>query len=203
MDEQRHHAAASRSPRAILLGAHAPFDHRVHELEVARVEGEREVNFVARRGAVIGRVAEVVLDVAAAEVLFGIAVFERREDLAHVLVHDVGEDVEPPAVRHAEDNLFDPLLAGGLDQQVEQRDHALGALEREALGPDVVLVDELLEDLGVGELGEDAELLFAAELEPVLRRLHPLLQPEALFGIFEVRELDADRAAVGRPRDAR
>ena len=45
-----------------------------------------------------------------------------------------------------------PCWPARLDQQVEQRDQALGAFEREALGADVVLVDELLEDLGVGEL---------------------------------------------------
>ena len=67
---------------------------------------------------------------------------------------------------HADDDLLDAVLRRRVSiEQVEQRDQALGALEREALGADVVLVDELLEDLGVGELGEDAELLFAVELE--------------------------------------
>ena len=33
---------------AVLLGAHAALDHRVHELEVARVEGEREVHRLCR-----------------------------------------------------------------------------------------------------------------------------------------------------------
>ena len=100
---------------------------------------------------VIGRVAEVVLDVAAAEVLLGVDVFERREDLADVLVHDVREHVEAPAVGHRQHDFGDALRAGRFDEQVEQRDEAFGALEREALRADVVLVDELFENFRVGE----------------------------------------------------
>jgi hypothetical protein len=64
-------------------------------------------------------------------------------------------------------------------------------------------VDELLANLGVRELGEDANLLVATELEAILCRLHALLQPEPLFGILERGELDADGSAVRRiePRD--
>ena len=48
VDEERHHAAALAIAAPVLLGAHAALDDRVHELEVARVEGEREVHLAAR-----------------------------------------------------------------------------------------------------------------------------------------------------------
>ena len=70
-----------------------------------------------------------------------------------VLAHDVGEHVEAPAVGHAEHDLLDARARRRRSiEQIEQRDQALGALEREALRADVVRVDELLEDLRVGEL---------------------------------------------------
>ena len=65
------------------------------------------------------------------------------------------------------------------------------------LAPTYLRVQELLEDLGVGELREHAELLVAAELDAVERALHAALQPAALLGILDERELGADGAAVG------
>jgi hypothetical protein len=71
----------------------------------------------------------VVLHVARAEEALGVLVVERREDLTDVLAHDVDQDVEPPAVRHSDDELLDAVLTGRLDEQVDHRNHALGALE--------------------------------------------------------------------------
>jgi hypothetical protein len=70
------------------------------------------------------------------------------------------------------------------------------AFEREAPRPDVVLVDELLEDFGLGQLRENANELGALERRVVARRLHALLQPQARLRLFDLRELDADRRAV-------
>jgi hypothetical protein len=48
-------------------------------------------------------------------------------------------------VRHAEHDLLGAEARGGLDQRVEHRDERARALEREALLPDVLDVQELLE----------------------------------------------------------
>ena len=198
VDEERHHLGAGGGvAAAVLLGADSALDDRVHELEVARVEGERHVDALAAHAKPIGRVAEVVFHVARAEELLGVLVFEGGEDLAQALVEDVGEDVEAAAVRHPEDDLLHVLRGGALDQEIEERDQALGALEREALGAELVApVDELLEDLRVAELGQDPELLAVREREPVLRRLHPVLEPKALVAALDLGVLDADRSAV-------
>jgi hypothetical protein len=50
------------------------------------------------------------------------------------LAHDLGEDVQPAAVGHAEDDLADAELAAALDDLLERRDQRLGAVEAEALG---------------------------------------------------------------------
>ena len=95
--------------QAVLLGAHAPLHHGVHPLEVAGVEGQREVHLVPV-GVVadpIARVAEVVLHVAAAVVgrPWSSLVQELGEDLRGRLAEHVGQHVEPPAVGHADDDL--------------------------------------------------------------------------------------------------
>ena len=58
-------------------------------------------------------------------------------------------------------------------------------------------MQELLEDLGVRELGKDANLLFSAEIDVVARELHALAEPISRLLILEKRELDADRSRVG------
>ena len=199
VDEQRQDPPARGGivAHAVLLGAGAALDDGVDELEVAGVERHRQVHALARRGSAVARVPEVVLHVAAAEEALGVGVLERGEDLAHALAHEVGHDVEAPAVGHAEDDLLGAVLGRLLDDEVAEGDEALRALEREALGPRAVAaVDELLEDLGVAQLGEDAELLLLGEGQPVPRGLHALLEPVALLGILDGGVLDADGAAV-------
>ena len=97
---------------------------------------------------------------------------------------------------HAEDDLHRALCGDLLDRQVEQGDQALGAFEREALGPQVLLLDELLEHRGVDQLPQDPDLLVAAELHPVAADLHPFLEPGADLQVVDVHELGADVLAV-------
>ena len=183
-------------PFAILLGADAAFDHWVHELQMARVEGQRHVHVVAARRLAIERVAEVVLHVAGADVLLRVVILEPCEDLPHVHFHDVDHHVEAPAVRHADDHFLDAQLGGALGEDVQHGDHAFAAFEREALGAGVLRVQELLEDLGVGELGEDANLLLATEVDVVSGQLHAVAEPIARLPVLEEGELDADRSRV-------
>ena len=182
---------------AVLLAAHAALHDGVDPLEVAGVEGQRDVH-PARRGHPVARVAQVVLDVAArVAAQVGGAVEELGEDLGGRLAQHVGQHVEAPAVGHADDDLGDAGARGALDEPVEQGDDALGALEREALGPQELGLQKLLEHLGLGHPGQQLELLGARELDPVAGRLHPALQPAPYVVAVDVGQLDADVAAVG------
>ena len=67
-------------------------------------------------------------------------------------------------MRHADDALFDALLAAALDQVVEQRDQRVAAFEREALLADVLGVQVALEAFGRRELPENVLLLVGGEL---------------------------------------
>jgi hypothetical protein len=98
---------------------------------------------------------------------------ELAEDLRGALAHHVGEHVQSAAMGHRDDDLVDAVVfTRRFEGQVEQRDQALAAFEREALGADELLVEELLEDLRVGELGQDPELLLAGERDLISGLLH-------------------------------
>ena len=98
-------------------------------------------------------------------------------------------------MRHADRDRVELLLGGTCDDCVEEGDHRLGALEAEALLPDVLGLQEGLEGLGLVELAEDAHLLVVRGLD--VRHLEVRLQPLALSGVGDVHVLDADGAAVG------
>ena len=155
---------------------------------------------MARPRGVVARVAEVVLDVAVARRLAGEQrALELREDHLVRLADHVGEDVQPAAMRHAEDDLLDAQRARLLDERVEHRDQRVAALEREALGGGVADLQELLERLRLEQVLEDADAVLGGELGAVLRRLHALLEPLSLLLVRDVQVLDAERAAVRAP----
>jgi hypothetical protein len=200
VDEDGQCRLAALVMHAVLLGADAAHRHRIDELQVGRVERQRHVDLVpVLRGPVVG-VAEVVLDVAATAVQLGVGVLELAEDCARVLAHDVRQHVQAAAVRHADDHLAHALRARLLQREVEEWDQRLAALEREALGADVLLLDELLEHHRVGELGQDADLRLAGELDVVAGALHALLQPLAHLEVVDVHELRTDGPGVGLPQ---
>src|SRR5690606_4026247 len=106
---------------------------------------------------------------------------ELGEDLLVGLAQDVVEDIEASAMGHAHHDLLDIVLRRDLGEAVEQRDEALGAFQAEALLPDVALVEEGLEHLGLVELVEHMHALGAAQIRAVARGLAPLAPPEALL----------------------
>src|SRR5690606_17890248 len=148
-----------------LLGPGAALDHRVHGLQVAGVGGHGDADLPAAGAGALAGVPLVVLHIAAAVgiVLFPV-ILELGEDLFIGLAEDVIEDVEPAAVRHAEDDFLSAEACGVLDGGVEQGNGALGALEAESLVAGVALAEEAFEDLGLEELAEDMGPLAALQM---------------------------------------
>ena len=205
VDEQRQHrrALARRAAALVLLGAHLAEHHRIDDLQVRGVGGQRQVHVVAVEGA-IGRGAEVILHVARALDVVGLerAALELVEDRPVRLRHHAGEHVEPPAVRHADDDLFDAELAAALDDLLQRRHHRLRAVEAEALGAGVFHLAELLERLRLDQLVEDRAAPFRREADVLLLALDAILDPGLLRRARDVHELHADVPAVGAAQDA-
>src|SRR5690606_8472770 len=102
------------------------------------------------------REPEVILDVAAAERLLRLDVLEVAEQVAARTLQDLLDRGEPPAVRHAEHGLDATEARGVREHEIEHRDQALAAFEREPLRARVLRVTEPLELLGVDEEREHA-----------------------------------------------
>ena len=203
VDQQRQHLGSlDVVVELILLGAHLAQHHRIDDLEMRRVGGERQVDAVVVELAV-GRSAEMVLHVAGAFDLVGRdrAALELVEDGAVRLAHHLAEHVETPAMGHSQGDLLEAELAAALDDLFERRDHRLRAVEAEALAAGVFDVEEILEALGLDQLAEDRPLAFLGELDLLARPLDALLDPRLLGRIGNVDELEADRAAIGAAQD--
>ena len=203
VNQQRQAARAGAVGDAILLGAHAPLHDRVDPLEVAGVERQRHVHRVRSRIRRVGperaidRESQVVLHVAAARRIVRVdLVLELGEDLRRRLVQHVGEHVQAPAVGHADHDLDDARARRALDQPFQHRDQALGALQREALVAQELVLQELLEHLGADHLVQDPHPIRARQRQPVARRFHPVLQPRPQLDVVQVGQLDADGPAV-------
>ena len=81
-------------------------------------------------GDVVVGIALVVFDVALVVVAIGaVGTLELGEDFLVGLVQQVRQHVEPPAVGHADDHLFDAELGAGADQFVQEGYQGLGPFE--------------------------------------------------------------------------
>ena len=201
MHQHRHHRELAAPVEDVLLGPGDALQHRVDRLEVAGVGGHGRLDRRPAEGGELALGAQVVLDVAGA--LDGPRVdvaLELAEDLGVALAHDVGQHVQPAAVRHADADLFEAVVGGLLTDLVEQGDGRLAALEREPLLTDELGLQEGLEDLGLVELVQDPQVLLAGQR--LVRPLHPVLDPLALGGLLDVHVLDADGPAVRVAQDA-
>jgi hypothetical protein len=185
-----------RVAAALLARAHGSFDHRIHDLEMRGIERERHVHVAAGR-AQIRREALVVLHVARALHVRGVVLaFEFVEQHRRRLAEHVHENVEAAAMRHADDAFLDALLSALLDQIVEQRNQRVAAFERESLLADVLRVQVTLETFRGGQLPQQVLLFVGRKPAGHASDQELVLQPQPFFGVRDVRELRADRAAI-------
>ena len=105
--QHRQHLRAGLVAAAVHARLDRALDHRVDDLQVAGVEGQAQVHRAAGGGDVAGE-ALVVLHVARRQRL-GRGVVELGEQVLGHLAQGVDEHVQPPAVRHADDDLLHAL----------------------------------------------------------------------------------------------
>jgi hypothetical protein len=191
MHDDGQDAIAAGVADAGLLGARAAEGDRVDGLQMAGVRDEMQVDGAAVRSVVLAGGAKVILHVAAAQHAARVDIFELCEELGGRAADGVDHDVEASAMAHGEHGRLDAEGRARCQQLVEERDEDGEAFEREALGAEVARLDDLLEDVGADEVGEDAPLGG--------RRgglLDLVLEPLALLVVRDVHELGGDGAAV-------
>jgi hypothetical protein len=200
--QHRHHPAALGVALLVLLRPDLAHHDRVDRLEVRGVRGQRQVHRLPVGSWRSVEVPRWYFTSPEPSTSSSAALPWNSDRIAGVgLAHDVGEHVEPAAVRHAQHDLLHAQAGRGADDRLERRDRALAAVQAEALGARELDVEELLEALGLGEVLQDLALLLRlGGVEPV-RALDPGLDPGLLLRVLDVQELDADRAGVGLAQD--
>ncbi len=195
VDGDGQHAGTILVTATIHAGTHRADDHRVDDLEVRRVKGERQMD-VATRGSEVGGEAHVVLHVARAP---GFAVLAGKlvEQVLSTLAQHVDQHVEATAVGHTDNGLFAALLTGATDQLFQHGDHGVATFQREALGPRELGAQIFFQPFGGGQVIEEAGLLFEGVAPLPFNGFETLLQPALLLGRGEVHVVGADGAAIG------
>jgi hypothetical protein len=175
--QQWQHAIAALIPATLLACADRPFDHGINDLEVRRIVREHGV-YVAARSAQIGREALVVLHITRTlEMAQVVHALEFGEQGRRSLTEQVHQHVQPPAVGHADDDLFDRRGTAALDEIVQKRDERIRAFKGKAFLAHVLRVQIALEALGGRELPQDVPALLGGKAVAQTPRLELVLQP--------------------------
>ena len=128
--DRQHRAVRGASPSWSSLARAMPSTTGLTASRWRRVGRDRRLDRLAAGRGELALGAEVVLHVAGALRLARVDVaLELAEDLAVALADDVGQHVEPAAVRHADDDLVEAGVGGLLADLVEEHDRRLAALE--------------------------------------------------------------------------
>jgi len=184
--------------RLILLGADLAQHHRVYRFEMAGVGGQRQMDGVAVELAVVAG-TEVVFHIArSVDILgFGTATPKLVEQRAVRLAHDIGQHVEPPAMRHPDDDVLHAKLPAALDDLLHRRDEAFATVKAKALGAHVFDMEVFLEPLGLDQLVQNRLATVPGKGDFLVVALDPLLEPGGLFGVGDVHVLQREGAAIG------
>ena len=148
---------------------------------------------------------KVVLDVAAplnafvAE-LAADRILELREDLVVGLPEDVGHDVQPPAMGHANKRLTDAGLGRLGNHFVEDRHEHVQPFDREARLARERPVQKTFEGLDVGEPVKERNRIDRIVRRTIAPGLDHLAQPLPFLGHEDVRDVVARRRTVDRPQ---
>ncbi len=145
----------------------------------------------------------MVFDIARAMDLLGVGriALEFGKDRGERFADKIGQHVEPPAMRHADDEFASAERAAPAQDRLQCRHQGFGALDAEPLGAGIAAVEKTLEGLGNGQ---DLQDLFAEgrrQRRSAVARLEFLLDPGALRRRLDMHIFDPDRAAIGRAQD--
>ena len=154
-----------------------------------------DVQLLSAAGGEFAGGAHVVFHVAGAEHAARVDIFKAGKNLCRVAAHDVEHDIEPSAMAHAHEGLHGPAGGGNLEDFIEQRDQPAQTFEREALGPQVARLDDLLKQLRADEPLENA-LRAGSGGECGGGLFHALLDPKAALGLGQVHEFGANGTAI-------
>ena len=182
-----------------------PRHHRIDELQVARVGGQRDPHRAAVAQDMVARGAVVVLHVPDPALVVGQGqdavrgrgrALELAQDLVVADAYAVREHVEPAPVGHPHHDFPASPPRRDLEHQVHHGHEHVVPLEGEPHLPRIDPVQELFEAFHPGEADQQFHLLFAGRRLRVGARLHLVPEPAHPLRRLQVLELVSDGSAV-------
>ena len=182
-----------------LQRARRALQHRIHELEVARIRDAADCAPCHRRRARASARAEMVLHVAGdARRVASACRRIRRIDCPTGFSRTCASTLMRPRCAMAITTSRAPRAAALVDRRVEHRHERVGALDREALVALIRAAEESLEAVDLREAAQQRELFVRPERAAHRAALDLLAEPEALVLFFNVLELESDARRVER-----
>ncbi len=161
------------------------------------IEGEGKVNNAAQ-GLHVGTEALVIFHVAGEAVVHpGDVVGKLLKQDAGGLAHDVGEEVEASAVRHADNDFRNALRTRPLNRFVDERNKGLSALQREAFFAGKFRVEISFHAFRRDQRPQQFSALVGFQFFAGPGGFDAALQPVFLVGIGNRHILKANRSGVG------
>jgi hypothetical protein len=199
VDQEREHAPSLLGIAADPLARpRLALDDGVDDFQVRRIGRKPHLDLVARCRREDRFISQVVLDVAvAAHGVGDVVLGELLKELVEGLAHHAAEHVEPAPVGHSHHDLLDARLRAVVDHRVKRGDDRLAALKREPLLPDILCVEEFLEQLRLVHPPKDPDLLGPRERRLKLGRFDPFLKPETAVLVLDMGVFDPHMTAVG------
>ena len=145
----------------------------------------------------------MVFDVARALDVLGVRgiALELGEDCGERLAHEIGQHIEPAAMRHADDEFADAELGAATQDRFERRHQRFRALDAEAFGAGVASIEKALERLGRGQHPQDFLFRRVGQPRPIVEVFEFLLDPLPFGEHLDVHVFDADPAAISLAQD--
>lgn len=183
----------------VLLGACPAHDDGVDGFQVRRVRHQRNLAIVTFDNAVERR-AEVVFDIARANVILRVLAWQCSDELCENLLlwllDDVRQAVEAASVRHADDEGARTVFHSAIHELLEARDERFNAFNAKALHRVELLGDERRKRMSVVNARIKLELFIFGK-GVVLNIFELMADPVALRYFLNVHELDANISLVG------
>lgn len=130
--------AELRNVSEMILCSDLAHDDRIDALKMRRIGQDLTGQFLSVRILLREARSEMVLDITSRLVPVHIFVFRRhdalelRKDRGQWLAHDIGQEVQPATMRHAEDCLLSTLLDALVESGLQSRNKRLTAFETES-----------------------------------------------------------------------
>ena len=182
-------------PVALLARPNRTLYDRRNNLQVRRVERQRQVHLAAGGGYVRGK-SLVVFDVAGSQIL-AVLVLEFREQHRGQLAKNIHQHVKAATMRHSHDDFLDALRAGTIDQFTHQGYQALAAFQRKTFLPDVFRMQVTLDTFCRGQALQQPYLLVGGDPRVRLYTFETLLDPAFFLRRGHVHVFRTDGLAVG------